>query len=227
MDTLEVRSGSGEAVQPEEELRGVEAKLKELLAPFLARSSASCRELKLSREELKARPEPHLEGLAGALEEAETRLAGAREGRDRRASELEAARVEKARLEQERAGREAERGHHQDTVARIVAEAGSEQAVEQAYQEARRERDAARARVQELQEKLFVLTRLALARYLASAEGRLLFVLDDPLVNSDPVRHHRLVELLEEATEDLQVVVRTCHPERCRGVAGGYYRMAS
>lgn len=68
------------------------------------------------------------------------------------------------------------------------------------------------------QEWLFVLTRLALALALTSAEGRQLSVLDDTLVNNDPVRHQRVVELRvvelrEEATEQLQVVFFTCKGE--------------
>ena len=75
------------------------------------------------------------------------------------------------------------------------------------------------------QEQLFVLTRLALARYLASSEGRQLFVLDDTLVNSDAVRRQRLVELLEEATANLQVVILTCHAEWYRGLGAHYHTM--
>lgn len=63
-------------------------------------------------------------------------------------------------------------------------------------------------------EQLNLLTRLALARYLAQQEGRMLFLLDDALVHTDPTRHQRLLELLEDAATDLQVIVLTCHPER-------------
>lgn len=69
-------------------------------------------------------------------------------------------------------------------------------------------------------EQLIHLTRLALARYLVQREGRMLFVLDDTLVYTDAVRHRRFLELLEEASADLQIIVLTCHEERFRGLRG-------
>lgn len=69
-------------------------------------------------------------------------------------------------------------------------------------------------------EQLHLLTRLALGRYLAAQHGRMLFVLDDSLVNTDPRRHRRFVDLLLEASQDLQIVLLTCHPERYRGMDG-------
>lgn len=65
------------------------------------------------------------------------------------------------------------------------------------------------------EEQLFLVTRLALAQYLAEKE-RMLFVLDDSLVNTDPSRHERFLAILEEAAERLQVVLLTCHGERYR-----------
>ena len=72
-------------------------------------------------------------------------------------------------------------------------------------------------------EQLYVLTRLALAKYLAESEGPMLFVVDDRLVNTDQVRHRRLIELLEEAEAHLQIVILTCHQQRYRGVQNATY----
>lgn len=66
-------------------------------------------------------------------------------------------------------------------------------------------------------EQLALVTRLALAQYLAQDE-RMLFVLDDTLVQSDPDRHERFLAILKEAAESLQVVLLTCHPERYQGL---------
>jgi DNA repair exonuclease SbcCD ATPase subunit len=72
-------------------------------------------------------------------------------------------------------------------------------------------------------EQLYVLTRLALARYLAEEEGRMLFVFDDSLVNTDQVRHQRFIQLLEEAGSSLQILIMTCHGERYRGIREATY----
>ncbi|MBI3989818.1 MAG: AAA family ATPase [candidate division NC10 bacterium] len=68
-------------------------------------------------------------------------------------------------------------------------------------------------------EQLFLITRLALGQYLAGTE-RMLFVLDDALVNTDPRRQERFLALLEEAAERLQIMLLTCHPERYRSLQG-------
>jgi hypothetical protein len=68
-------------------------------------------------------------------------------------------------------------------------------------------------------EQLFLLTRLALARYLAQEE-RELFVIDDSLVNTDPNRLERFLAVLEQSASHLQIVLMTCHPERYRGLYG-------
>ena len=73
------------------------------------------------------------------------------------------------------------------------------------------------------QEQLYILTRLALAKYLAEEHGPMLFVVDDTLVNTDQVRHQRFVELLERASSNLQILMMTCHPERYRGIKGATY----
>jgi len=74
-------------------------------------------------------------------------------------------------------------------------------------------------------EQLYLLTRLAMARYLAQQDGRTLFVLDDSLVNTDSTRHTRLLGLLEEAADDLQIVILTCHPQRYRGLADARHEL--
>ena len=62
-------------------------------------------------------------------------------------------------------------------------------------------------------EQLYLATRLALADLLAKEE-RQLVVLDDVLTFTDTGRLARVMGLLEEAAERLQVLVLTCHPER-------------
>jgi DNA repair exonuclease SbcCD ATPase subunit len=67
------------------------------------------------------------------------------------------------------------------------------------------------------QEQLYLATRLALAEVLARDE-RQLVVLDDVLTATDSGRLARVMTVLEEAAEKLQVLVLTCHPERYRGL---------
>lgn len=67
------------------------------------------------------------------------------------------------------------------------------------------------------QEQLFLITRLALGQVLAKDE-RQLVVLDDVLNATDTGRLARLLVLLEEASDKLQVVILTCHPERYRAL---------
>ena len=62
-------------------------------------------------------------------------------------------------------------------------------------------------------EQLYIATRLALADLLAKGE-RQLVVLDDVLTFTDTGRLARVMGLLEEAAERLQVLILTCHPER-------------
>jgi hypothetical protein len=70
------------------------------------------------------------------------------------------------------------------------------------------------------QEQLGLLYRLALGRLLAGAD-RLAVVLDDPLGETDPARQARLLDLLVQESERLQILILTCHPERyaCLGRA--------
>ncbi|MBI4284912.1 MAG: hypothetical protein HY670_03295, partial [Chloroflexi bacterium] len=66
-------------------------------------------------------------------------------------------------------------------------------------------------------EQVYLATRLALADVLARKE-RQLVVLDDVLLSTDAPRLARILDILEEAAEHLQIVVLTCHPERYRAL---------
>ena len=72
------------------------------------------------------------------------------------------------------------------------------------------------------QEQLHLATRLALAEVLAREE-RQLVVLDDVLTATDSGRLARVMAVLEEAAERLQVLILTCHPERYRGLRQGRF----
>ena len=61
------------------------------------------------------------------------------------------------------------------------------------------------------------LARLALGRVLAKDE-RQLVVLDDVLNATDTGRLARVLTLLEESADHLQIVILTCHPERYRAL---------
>jgi len=66
-------------------------------------------------------------------------------------------------------------------------------------------------------EQIYLATRLALAEVLAREERQLL-VLDDVLAFTDAGRLARVMTVLEEAAQKLQVLILTCHPERYRGL---------
>ena len=72
------------------------------------------------------------------------------------------------------------------------------------------------------QEQLFLIARLALADVLAR-DQRQMVVLDDVLNATDSGRHARLLNLLEEVSERLQIVILTCHPERYRALEGAEF----
>lgn len=69
------------------------------------------------------------------------------------------------------------------------------------------------------QEQVVVLLRLAMAVLLSETE-RQLVILDDRLVNADPVRMKRLGLILDEATEACQVLMATCDDTPYAGVEG-------
>lgn len=71
-------------------------------------------------------------------------------------------------------------------------------------------------------EQIHLATRLALADVLARGE-RQLVVLDDVLTATDTGRLARVMGILEEAAQHLQVLILTCHPERYRGLAGANF----
>ncbi len=66
-------------------------------------------------------------------------------------------------------------------------------------------------------EQIYLATRLALAEVLAKEE-RQLVVLDDVLAATDAGRLARVMTILEESAQRLQVLILTCHPERYRGL---------
>jgi hypothetical protein len=66
-------------------------------------------------------------------------------------------------------------------------------------------------------EQLLLCLRLAVAQELATDEPQVL-ILDDVLVNTDPVRQDRILDVLGTQTDRLQVLILTCHPDRYRGV---------
>jgi DNA repair exonuclease SbcCD ATPase subunit len=71
-------------------------------------------------------------------------------------------------------------------------------------------------------EQIYLATRLALAEVLARGE-RQLVVLDDVLTATDSGRLARVMAILEEAAQRLQILVLTCHPERYRGLEAGTF----
>ena len=71
-------------------------------------------------------------------------------------------------------------------------------------------------------EQIYLATRLALADVLAKDE-RQLVVLDDVLVATDAGRLARMIRILEEAGQRLQVLILTCHPEWYLGLDGAHF----
>lgn len=72
------------------------------------------------------------------------------------------------------------------------------------------------------QEQVWYLFRLALGNILSSEEQQLV-VLDDPLVNTDPVRMHHALEILEENARNMQVVVVTCDVDKYDSLTGANF----
>ncbi|MFH0876720.1 MAG: hypothetical protein V1863_00665, partial [Candidatus Omnitrophota bacterium] len=72
------------------------------------------------------------------------------------------------------------------------------------------------------QEQLYLATRLALAEVLAKKE-RQMVVLDDVLTATDAGRLARVMTILEESAEHLQILILTCHPERYRALSGAEF----
>jgi DNA repair exonuclease SbcCD ATPase subunit len=76
------------------------------------------------------------------------------------------------------------------------------------------------------QEQVVVLLRLAIG-VLVSREGQNLVVIDDRLVNADPVRIKRLCLILQEAAKTCQLVVATCNDTPYAGVGAHIVRIPS
>lgn len=72
------------------------------------------------------------------------------------------------------------------------------------------------------QEQLYLATRLALADVLRKDETQLV-VLDDVLTATDTGRLAKVMNILEEAAQRLQLLILTCHPERYRGLKNGHF----
>lgn len=68
-------------------------------------------------------------------------------------------------------------------------------------------------------EQVHFAVRLALAAATGSEERQLL-VLDDTLMATDGIRFPRILEILEEASGNLQVLILTCQPDRFAPLAG-------
>jgi DNA repair exonuclease SbcCD ATPase subunit len=66
-------------------------------------------------------------------------------------------------------------------------------------------------------EQLLLALRLAVATAVSN-DDRQLLILDDVLVNTDPVRQERVLDLLQNAAQRLQILILTCHADRYRGL---------
>ena len=69
------------------------------------------------------------------------------------------------------------------------------------------------------QEQLMLLVRLALARLLGREGDPQCVILDDPLVNTDRSRQRAALRILEQAAQDTQILVFTCHSVAYEGMA--------
>ncbi len=66
-------------------------------------------------------------------------------------------------------------------------------------------------------EQLLLCLRLSVAQELAADEPQVL-ILDDVLVNTDPARQERVLDVLAAEAVRLQILILTCHADRYRGV---------
>lgn len=66
-------------------------------------------------------------------------------------------------------------------------------------------------------EQLLLALRGAVACELAGTEPQLL-ILDDVLVNTDPIRQRNVIAFLEDLAARCQILVLTCHPDRYAGI---------
>jgi len=65
-------------------------------------------------------------------------------------------------------------------------------------------------------EQLVLCLRVAVAQELSAGEPQVL-ILDDVLVNTDPVRQERILDVLGALASQLQIIILTCHADRYRG----------
>ncbi len=72
------------------------------------------------------------------------------------------------------------------------------------------------------EEQIHLATRLALAEVLAREE-RQMVVLDDVMTYTDAGRMARVLAVLEEEAQHLQIILLTCHPEKYRGLDGASF----
>lgn len=66
-------------------------------------------------------------------------------------------------------------------------------------------------------EQLLLALRLGVTTALSEDEPQSL-ILDDVLVNTDPLRQERVLDLLQTAARRMQILVLTCHADRYRGI---------
>ncbi|NLJ04844.1 MAG: hypothetical protein GX435_03930, partial [Exilispira sp.] len=72
------------------------------------------------------------------------------------------------------------------------------------------------------EEQIWFLFRLALGRLLSHEEKQLV-VLDDPLANTDVSRLHRALQILEDAANQLQIIVVTCDIDKYNWLSNANY----
>lgn len=72
------------------------------------------------------------------------------------------------------------------------------------------------------EEQVYLSVRLAFANIIAEKE-RQLVVLDDIMTATDTGRMARIIKILEEASEKLQLLILACHPERYRALADAQF----
>ena len=75
-----------------------------------------------------------------------------------------------------------------------------------------------------MREQLDLVARLALGEAYAAHHGRTMMVLDDALLQTDPIRHDRVKELLKRAANLLQIIILTSHPDRHLGIVPAAHR---
>lgn len=74
-------------------------------------------------------------------------------------------------------------------------------------------------------EQLYVIARLAVAELLSSSEPQIV-VLDDALVFTDPRRHDRMLEVVKQLSEKMQILILTSHEDRFRALPGARFDVA-